>query len=113
MDSDFHQKSYMDIAVDTLNYSRNNKSLKIFAYVILDNHLHMEVTGDNLPKIIKEFKTYTAREIIKQAKQEEKGWLLSQLKYHRYEHKTESGYRVWQEGFQPKMINQKRCYCKR
>ncbi len=73
--------------------------------MILDNHLHLVVSGDNLAKTIREFKSYTAREIIQQAQQEEKDWLLSQLKYHKFEHKRESGYQVWQEGFHPQMIS--------
>jgi putative transposase len=100
----FTRKSYFDILINTLNYCRQNKELKIFAYVVLDNHLHLIVDGDNLSKTIKEFKSYTAREIIQRAKEEEKDWLLSQLKFHKLEHKKESSYQVWQEGFHPKMI---------
>jgi REP element-mobilizing transposase RayT len=72
--------------------------------VVLDNHLHLVVAGDNLGKIIKEFKSYTARDIVQKAKKEDKGWLLSQLKFHKSEYKKESRYQVWQEGFHPKMI---------
>ena len=100
----FTRRPYFQILLNTLNFCRQNKGLKIFAYAILDNHLHLFAAGDNLAKIIKEFKSYTAKEIIRQAKEEEKGWLLSQLKYHKLEHKKESGYQVWQEGFHPKMI---------
>jgi REP element-mobilizing transposase RayT len=100
----FTRKPYFDILLSTLNFSRQNKGMKIFAYVILDNHLHLVVAGENLSKTIKEFKSFTAREIVRLAKEEEKGWLLSQLKFHKLVHKAESGYQVWQEGFHPKMI---------
>lgn len=101
----FTRKPYFDILIDTLNFSRQNKGLKIFAYVILDNHLHLVVAGDNLTNIIKEFKSYTAREIIRQAKEDGKDWLLTQLMFHKGEHKRESHYQVWQEGFHPQMIS--------
>lgn len=101
----FTRKPYFEILIDTLNFSRQNKGLKIFAYVILDNHLHLVVAGDNLTNIIKEFKSYTAREIIRQAKEDGKDWLLTQLMFHKGEHKRESHYQVWQEGFHPQMIS--------
>jgi len=100
----FTRKPYFDILINTFNYCRENKGLKIFAYVILDNHFHLVAGGGNLSKIIKEFKSYTARNIIQQAKAEGKDWLLSQLKYHKLEHKIESNHQVWQEGFHPEMI---------
>ena len=100
----FNRKPYFDILINALNFSRQNKGLKIFAYVILDNHLHSVVSGDNLSKTIKEFKSYTARGITQQAQEEGKDWLLSQLKYHKLEHKKESDYKVWQEGFHPQII---------
>jgi len=87
-----------------LNYCRANKGFKIFAYAILDNHLHLLVSGDNLANTIKDLKRHTARKIINLAQKEEKLWLLNQLKYYKLKHKTDSDYQVWQEGFHPKQI---------
>jgi REP element-mobilizing transposase RayT len=70
----------------------------------LDNHIHLLVAAEQLSKIIKEFKSFTAREIIHQAKKEKKGWLLSQLAFHKKRYGLDSNYQVWQEGFHPKMI---------
>jgi putative transposase len=90
--------------IDALHYARSQKGLKIYAYVIMDNHLHLIGQGDKLGKIIKEFKSYTARGIIKLAEQDNKSWLLNQLGFYKLKHKVGSTHQVWQEGNQPKQI---------
>lgn len=100
----FTRKPYFEILTDSLNYSRSQKGLKLYAYVFMDNHLHLIVGGDNLGKIIKEFKSHTARDIIKKAEEDNKIWLLNQMSFYRQKHKAGSTHQVWQEGYQPKMI---------
>ncbi len=68
----FTKKEYFEIIVNSLNYCRENKGLKLYAYVILDNHVHLIISADNLTQIIKDFKSFTAREIIKTAKADSK-----------------------------------------
>lgn len=92
------------IIINSLRYCGDNKGLKIFAYVVMDNHVHLIVSGPNLPLIMKDFKSYTAREIIKTAECEKREWLLNQLRYYKRLHKIESEHQVWQEGFHPQMI---------
>jgi len=101
----FTRKSYFEILIDSLKYSRSDKGLKLFAYVIMDNHLHLIGASDNLGRIIKEFKSHTAREIIKLAEQDNKGWLLNQLVFYRQKHKSGSTHQVWQEGYHPQQIS--------
>jgi len=100
----FTRKAYIDILINPLTFCRRNKGLKIFAYAILDNHLHLVISGDNLSNTIKDFKRHTAREIINLAQKEEKSWLLNQFKFYKQKHKTDSDYQVWQEGFHPRQI---------
>jgi putative transposase len=101
----FTRKPYFEVLIDSFKYSRTNKGLKISAYVIMDNHFHLISQGDNLAKIIKEIKSYTAREIIKLAEQDHKTWLLNQLSFYRLKHKVGSAHQVWQEGNHPKQIS--------
>lgn len=100
----FTRQPYFDIIIDTLKYNRQKKGLKLFAYVILDNHLHLVAAGDRLDQTVKEFKSHTARAIIEMATSEDKTWLLNQLKYYKAKHKKKSHYQVWQEGFHPQLI---------
>ena len=100
----FTRKPYFEIIIDSLKYCREQKGLKVFAYVVLDNHLHLVANGERLAETIKEFKSYTAQAIIKLATSEGKDWLLNQFKYFKARHKKESQHQVWQEGFHPQLV---------
>jgi REP element-mobilizing transposase RayT len=84
----FTRKPYFEVLIDSFNYSRTNKGLKIYAYVIMDNHFHLICQGDDLGKIIKEIKSHTARKIIKLAEQNNKTWLLNQLSFYKLSTKS-------------------------
>jgi REP element-mobilizing transposase RayT len=106
----FIKKEYFDIIVESLSYCRQKKGLKLFAYVVLDNHVHFVASADNLSQIIKDFKSYTAREIIKTAKSEERKWLLNQFEFYKKKYKKDSEYQVWQEGFHPQMVTREEVF---
>ena len=100
----FTKKEYFDIVIQSLSYCRQNKGLKLFAYVVMDNHVHFIASANNLSQIMKDFKSYTAREIIKTAQTDDRKWLLNQFEFYKKKYKTDSEYQVWQEGFHPQMI---------
>lgn len=54
----------VNIIIDSLKYLQK-EDLTIFAYVIMENHLHLIVKSDNLSEKIRRFKSYTATEIVK------------------------------------------------
>ncbi|MCK9376382.1 MAG: transposase [Syntrophobacterales bacterium] len=100
----FTRKPYYDILIDTLRFCREHKGLKIYAYALLDNHLHLVVAADKLSDIIRDFKSFTAKRLIAQLEQDQKTWVLNQLQYYKQANKTRSDYQVWQEGFHPQQI---------
>jgi len=70
--------------------------LKIYAWVILENHLHAILAAPDLSQVLADFKRHTARRLLEQLQAEECDWLLNQLHYFRAKHKAESAYQVWQ-----------------
>jgi len=100
----FCNKKYFEILIDAIEYSQKNKGLKVYAYVILDNHFHMIVSGNRLTNIIRSIKSYTAKEIIKQLRKEKKHSILDQFKGNKLNHKKECTYQIWQEGYHPQAI---------
>lgn len=94
-----------DILVRSLEYCRREKALRIYGWVILDNHFHAVVAGPNLAATIADLKKFTAREILVQLELERRAWLLNQLCYFRAAHKTASRHQVWQEGVHPQSIS--------
>jgi putative transposase len=93
-----------DILVRSFAYCREHKGLRIYAWVVLDNHFHAIVTAPELAKTLADLKKFTVREIVAQLQSEGREWLLNQLRYFRAAHKQASTYQVWQEGSHPQAI---------
>ncbi len=100
----FTRQKYLEIITASLTFSRQQKGLRLYAYVILDNHLHLAVSADNLSQVIRDFKRHTAKEILAAASQENKQWLLKQFEFYKDVHKGKSLHQVWQEGVHPQAI---------
>ena len=100
----FTNTKSVSIIIDSLKYLQKSDNLKIYAYVILENHMHLIISSDDLSKTIKKFKSFTAKEILKLLKKENVKTILEQLAFYKKAHKTHTKYQVWQEGFQPKLI---------
>ena len=100
----FTRTQSTDILFDSLKFLQKSDNLKITAYVILENHLHMIVSSDDISKTMAKFKSYTAKELINLLKKSNAKTILEQLAFYKKAHKTETTYQVWQEGIQPKLI---------
>jgi putative transposase len=100
----FTRKPYFDLLLDSLRFCRREKGLKVHAYVILDNHLHLVAAGPDLAGTIRDFKSYTAKVLIAQLEQDQKIWVLNLLRYHKKPAKIKSDYQIWQEGYHPQQI---------
>lgn len=62
----FTRKVLAEELIKNIQYSQHNKGLRVFAYVIMSNHLHMIVQreGGTLAEWIRDFKSFTAKRII-------------------------------------------------
>ncbi len=100
----FTNREVADIILGSLRYIREEKKAKLYAYVIMENHLHCIVQSDELRKTVQSFKSYTARAIIDYFKERKNIDMLKKLKQNKLIHKTESEYQVWQEGSHPEEI---------
>ena len=87
-----------------MEYLQTSDNLKVYAYVILENHLHMIVQSDDLSKTMKHFKRHTAGQILNLLKEQNIHTILDQFKFYKRVHKSKTTYQVWQEGFQPILI---------
>src|SRR3990172_3249895 len=97
----FTSRAMFDTIIECLQFLRNEESLKIYAYVILENHLHLVAGAEDLSKQMGRFKSYTARKIIDFAKSGGNAWLLKQLREEKKPFKMDRTYQLWQEGGPP------------
>jgi len=61
------QDKYAQILVRNLNFYREKFEFKLLAYVIMPHHLHLIILPGlkgNISEIMRDFKEYTAKEII-------------------------------------------------
>lgn len=93
------------IVLESLEYLQEQLTVKLFAYVIMDNHVHMVMQSKDPSKHMNSFKSFTAKEIIKSLKQRRRSILLKRLGFHKKLHKTQSNYQVWEEGVHPIQID--------
>ena len=68
----FTSKLYFNILASSLNFCTENKDLKIFSWVILDNPFHLVCQAPELSKTIQSLKRHTVKEIISQLELENK-----------------------------------------
>ena len=106
----FTKREYFEIIVDSLKFAKKKKDLKLYSFVILDNHFHLIISADEISKTVQGIKAYTAKQIIKLLRSQRKYWLLNQLRLYKKGFKTTSTYQVWQEGFHPKLIRGSRMF---
>ncbi len=114
----FTRKVYRDIVIDSLRYCQQYKDLEIFAYVIMSNHVHLLIRSykGNLSDTIKEFKSFTAKQILQTVTQEtenRKDWMLNLFEFAAKKHKRNEKYQFWthenhaEEIYSNKFIHQK------
>jgi REP element-mobilizing transposase RayT len=100
----FNNKQNLDALIEAINYSQQNKEFKVFDYVIMPEHFHLICSSEKLVTVIQSIKSYTAKRIIETYEKENNVMILEQFIQCKKEHKTESKYQIWQEGFKPKAL---------
>ena len=97
----FTRNEYKDIIVENLAYCQKHKDLEIFAWCVMSNHLHLVARAkedNNLPSILRDFKKFTAKVILKAIEDNEREsrreWLLEQFR-------TKNGNRFWRGDNKP------------
>ena len=118
----FTRKVYREILLDSFRYCQASKGLVLYAYVIMGNHVHIIAQAETpyrLSDILRDFKKYTARQIlahIQTSTESRKDWLLHVMRYYAKFNKNNRNYQCWQndnhpvELVSPKWIAQKLNY---
>jgi len=100
----FTNQDSVKIIIDSFSHLQKSDNMTIFSYVILENHLHLVASSDDISKTMQKFKSYTAYELLKLLQKNNAMTLLKQFAFHKKAYKTESSYQLWEEGFHPKLI---------
>jgi putative transposase len=116
----FTRPTYKHIIVDSLNYCVAHKGLKIHAWVLMSNHIHLIVSCENdLASVMRDFKSFTSKQFSKAidaAEESRKDWLLGKFRYAANRVLRGKDFKIWKDGYHPvelignEMIDQKMDY---
>ncbi|MBL0048274.1 MAG: transposase [Bacteroidetes bacterium] len=108
----FTRKRYAEIVIENLIYCQQKEGLKIFAYVLMSNHLHLIVNREsekNLTELLGRFKSFTAKEILKSiastSEESRKEWLLYLFAFFAKKNKQYHKYHFWQYTNYPVLLD--------
>lgn len=107
----FIRTEYKDILIDSWNYCIKNKDLKIYAWFIMTNHVHMIVSSskDELSDIMRDMKSFTSNQlrksILTNPKESRKDWMLFMMKKFGIENNNNNDYQFWQQHNHPIILD--------
>lgn len=100
----FTESIFFDVIIKSLNFCRNHKGLKIHAYVIMLNHLHLIISSgsnNSLSYIMRDFKRHTSKEMRALLKSKQREEALRLFKEEARNIGKNQNYKIWQDGFHP------------
>src|SRR5690606_7199357 len=100
----FTRPESVDILLQSFRFLMN-EGLRIHAWVILENHLHLIAQSQQLDKDITRSKPFTARQLLDYLQQRKATTLLKQFQQLKLAHKTDRQWQLWQEGVHPEWIS--------
>ena len=90
--------------LDSLRRLQEEGRLAIYGYVVLEDHVHLIASAEDLAKELGELKSSTAEGIIELLERLEVRSSLRQLRRHQAKQPLQAADRLWQESSQPQMI---------
>ncbi len=108
----FSNKLYRDIIIKSLEHWLVHKGLKVHAWVIMTNHMHMIISckkGYFLSNILRDFKKFTSQEIlitiINNNHESRKEWMLQFFKNAGRKNSNNVNYQFWIQDNHPIYID--------
>ncbi|WP_366183523.1 transposase [Flavobacterium ovatum] len=105
----FTRKTYRDIVIESIEHCIKHKSMILYGYVIMSNHIHIVIQSSDgkLSDLLRDFKKFTATKIIEKIKtdpESRREWMLERFKNSTETHSRNKNYQFWQYGNHPEEI---------
>lgn len=107
----FSRLNQKQTIVKALDYCQKFKGLEIYAYCIMTSHVHLlckATDGKLLSEVMRDFKTYTSKQIIRniiELPESRREWLLPLLEKACEHLKRKQQYKVWQDGYHAEIVH--------
>jgi REP element-mobilizing transposase RayT len=105
----FSRRTYRDIFIDSLKHCQKEKRLKVHAYVIMTNHVHLILSSPdgNLSNIIRDIKSYTSKTIIDATDtntESRRKWMRALFSFAGRKNKRNSEFQFWTQENHPEEL---------
>ena len=103
----FTRKQYRDVILDSIKFCQQQKGLKLHSWCIMSNHVHLILSTkeNNLSDVLRDFKKFTSKELIKTIKdnplESRREWMLEIFKREGSKNSRNSEYQFWRQDNQP------------
>lgn len=103
----FTRHEYCDIVTENLNKYVEHKDLFVYEYVLMPGYLQMiaQCNKRHLSKVLRDFKTSTAREILRSIavnpQENRKEWLMRTFQFFTSRYQNDAEHHFWQFGNNP------------
>jgi len=103
----FVRESYFGLVADSLNYCIDHKDMVVYGYCIMPSHVHLifRDLNNNPSKLLKEFKTFTSKQIskaiVEHPQESRRDWLLKMMETAGAKKSNVKHYQFWQQHNKP------------
>ncbi|MCA0362977.1 MAG: transposase [Bacteroidetes bacterium] len=105
----FLRKICLDIIRESLKFCQKQKGLILRGYVIMSNHVHVifQAEKGDLSDLVRDFKVFTAKEILKAIQngpESRSDWMLKRFEFKARSNQRNSNFQFWEFGNHPEEI---------
>ena len=100
----FTRPEAVQILLNSWQFHSENRNLRLFAYVVLENHLHFIGQSPDIAQAVQDFKSYTAHKLLALLRQNHAQTILTQLAQNKSESRSNRTHQLWIEGSHPEQI---------
>ena len=103
----FTRFNYKKIIIESLDFCKKNKGLRLYAWCLMTNHLHLVCSIDEpfkMSDFLRDYKKHTAKELLSEIQllpESRKEWILYRFEYAGKFDKRITNYRFWQDTSHP------------
>ena len=107
----FSREYYKEIFVNSLKYCQENKGLKLHAWVIMTNHVHLIISSQTskIEDIVRDLKKYTSKKIIAAIQENpiesRKEWMMNLFSFAGQNNNNNTEYQFWKQDYHPIELN--------
>jgi len=99
---------YKEIVCKSLLYCIENKGMKLHAWVIMSNHIHLIISaepGYKVGNIMRDFKKFTSKKIIAaiegNVQESRRKWMMNMFEFLGEKNNSNEQYQFWQQEYHP------------